>query len=243
MKYKGYSVYDDQTFFDKYIQKRKRKYSPNELLEQPIIDALVGDVKGKSILDLGCGSGKDGQLLLKQGAAYYHGVDGSDNMVALAKETITDENAKIEKKAIEQYDFPTMQYDLVISRLVFHYIEHLESVFAGIYQCLKPNGCIVFSIEHPIITSCYDAYHSQTKRHHWLVDNYFNSGYRVNKWIKKDVIKYHRTIEEYFYLFKQTGFHLEDLRESKPIKAMFSDEAEYERRKRIPLFMIVKLKK
>ena len=60
MKYKSYSVYDDEDFFEKYNQKRRKDNSPNELIEQPIIDELLGVITEKKILDLGCEDGKYG---------------------------------------------------------------------------------------------------------------------------------------------------------------------------------------
>lgn len=241
MEYKSYTVYDNQDFFDAYIQKRSLGGSPNETLEKPIMDELIGDVQGKDILDLGCGDGKYGKSLLEKGAKTYLGVDGSTNMTNLAMQGIESPQMKIEQATIEKYQFEADRYDLVISRLVFHYIENLDKIFEDIHKSLRKNGSLIFSIEHPIITSCYDAYHQKVKRKNWIVDNYFKNGKRVNTWIGKEVVKYHKTIEDYFKLFKSAGFQLSELRESKPAKSNFSSQEEYERRSRIPLFMMFKL--
>ena len=88
MPYKSFTVYDDEDFFEKYTQKRSRGHSPNELIEQPIIDELIASVKGKKILDLGCGDGKYGITLLDRGARLYHGIEGSQKMVSLAKKNL-----------------------------------------------------------------------------------------------------------------------------------------------------------
>ncbi len=47
--------------------------------------------------------------------------------------------------------------------------------------------------------------------------------------------------EDYFKLFKRAGFQMSELRESKPVKSNFTNIEEYERRSRIPLFMMFKL--
>ena len=57
------------------------------------------------------------------------------------------------------------------------------------------------------------------------------------------MVKYHRTIEEYWQLIHKSGFKVIEIRESKPLKTNFKKLEEYERRKRIPLFLIFKLKK
>ena len=243
MPYKGASLYDNQDFFEKYIQKRQKGNTPNDLLEKPYIDILLGNVEGKYILDIGCGDGSYGKALLVKGAKFYHGIDGSQNMIRLAQQHLAQQNVLLDKKNIETFDFPIAAFDLIFSRLAFHYVKDLAPVFKGIYKSLKSEGIFVFSVEHPIITSCYEAYHQKEKRGNWIVDNYFKSGERINKWIGKEVVKYHRTIAEYFQLFEETGFKVVKVEESKPKKSNFTNQLEYERRNRIPLFMFFKLKK
>lgn len=243
MKYKHYTVYNDEEFFQKYNQKRNKGNSPNETIEQPIIDELVGEVNGKNIMDLGCGDGKYGVELLKKGAKHYYGIEGSINMASLAKENLSGHHYEIKTGDIEHTEFLKSEYDFIISRLVLHYIENLETLLNRIRESLKKDGEFIFSIEHPVITSCYTSYHKKVKRGNWIVDHYFDSGERINEWIGKKVVKYHRTIEEYWQLIQRSGFKVIDIRESKPIKNRFNNLAEYERRKRIPLFLFFKLKK
>jgi len=243
MKYKNYKVYDDEDFFKKYIEKRERGNAPNETIEKPIIDELIYDVKNKDVLELGCGDGKYGKELLDRGAKSYYGIEGSKNMYQLAVKHLPTKSCKIEKEDIEKYSYPMNKYDLIIARLVFHYIENLEALFYKLKNSLKTEGKLIFSIEHPIITSCYDSYSQKGKRKNWIVDNYFESGERINTWIEKDVIKYHKTLEEYFQIIQKSNFEILTIRESKPQKKYFSDDEEYHRRMKIPLFLIFKLKK
>ena len=243
MPYKSYEVYDNDDFFDQYIHKRNRGNAPNELIEKPIIEALLGNVQGKEILDLGCGDGIFGKELLDKGAKYYYGIDGSVNMTKLANKNLNGCNATIAKQAIESFQFKEKIFDLILSRLVFHYIEHIDELLAKIESCLRKNGEFICSMEHPIITSCYESYHNNSKRMNWVVDNYFYSGERINTWIDKDVVKYHKTIEEYFKAFKSANFEVSEIRESKPLLVNFKEKSEFERRMKIPLFIIFKLLK
>lgn len=243
MEYKNYTVYDDEDFFEKYNQKRKKGNSPNEKIEQPIIDELVGDVKGKKILDLGCGDGKYGLELLVRGAKQYHGVEGSHRMADVARENLTNSKAIVEENDIEKVELKDLEYDMVISRLVLHYIEDIATLFERVSRSLKKEGVFIFSIEHPIITSCYEAYHKEKKRGNWIVDDYFDSGKRINNWLGKKVVKYHKTLEEYWAIIKASNLQVLEVRESKPQKSNFEQIEEYQRRMRIPLFLIFKLKK
>jgi len=243
MNYKNYKAYDEDDFFEQYMAKRNRPNSANNILEKPILDQLIQDVEGKDILDLGCGDGKFGLELLSRKSRSYHGIEGSENMCALAVENLKNTDVRIECFDIEEYDYPKEKYDLIVSRLVFHYVQDLEGLFVKLHTCLRQEGELVFSVEHPIITSCYEAYHRKGRRENWIVDNYFESGERVNHWIGKNVIKYHKTIEEYFQIIQNTGFEVLALRESKPDRKYFETPEEFERRMKIPLFMLFKLKK
>jgi hypothetical protein len=73
----------------------------------------------------------------------------------------------------------------------------------------------------------------------WIVDDYFETGQRVTSWMGGEVNKYLRTVEDYFLALIANGFHVEALRESHPRRALFMDEATYQRRKRIPLLQFL----
>lgn len=52
-------------------------------------------------------------------------------------------------------------------------------------------------------------------------------------------MKYHRTLEDYVALVQQAGFRLEALREGRPELSRMPGEEEFERRRRIPLFLVI----
>ena len=81
----GPEFYDDEEVFATYAARRARIDGPNEILEKPIFDELIGDLAGLRILDLGCGDAAFGIEALQQGCESYLGIDGSHKMVAAAK--------------------------------------------------------------------------------------------------------------------------------------------------------------
>jgi hypothetical protein len=81
------------------------------------------------------------------------------------------------------------------------------------------------------------------KRKDWIVDDYFLTGKREEPWMGSLVVKYHRTIEEYFTLLVQAGLAVERLKEASPEASSFREKTEYERRKRIPLFLLFSCRK
>lgn len=237
----GPQFYDNDEVFETYWKRRNRPDNPNDALEKPIILDMIGNVKYAGILELGCGNGDFGNLLLAMGCQSYTGVDSSYNMINLAKKNAASDRARLISGRIENCEFPADQYHLVVSRLSLHYVADLHDVFSRLKTSLKSDGKFVFSVEHPVITS-HNESKKNDKRTDWVVDNYFKSGQRQYEWMDHTVTKYHRTLEDYFSLFAETGFSVINLRESKPRRENFVSESEYERRQRIPLFLFFSLK-
>ena len=68
------NIYDDETFFKEYKTLRETDNNYNILLEQPAIHKLLPDIRGKSVLDLGCGCGHNCIEFAKMGASEVVGV-------------------------------------------------------------------------------------------------------------------------------------------------------------------------
>jgi len=234
----GPHFFDDKDIFEIYWNRRKRPDNPNDVIEKPIMLELVDNVKYMDILELGCGGGDFGDLLLSMGCQSYTGIDASQRMIERAGKTLESPRATVVHGNFTAYDFVPAQYHLIISRLTLHYVAQLDDLFVRLKSALKPEGRFVFSVEHPVLTANNMATEKlDVFRDVWTVDNYFKSGRREVNWMGKTVIKYHRTLEEYIQLFMQTGYKLVTLRESKPLPQNFSNPHEYERRLRVPLYL------
>lgn len=239
----GSSFYDDEAVFATYMRHRSRLDTPNTTLEKPVILELVMPIANKRILDLGCGDAAIGKEFLHQAAASYTGVEGSHKMVETAIQTLAGTSGQVILQTIEDWIYPPVAFDIVLARLSLHYVADLAPVFTNIFQTLAAGGQFVFSVEHPTISSCNRGWIDGTPRQDWVVDDYFSTGLRINNWLGGIVQKYHRTIEDYFHLLKTTKFQIEELREAKPQRNNFYDTETYERRKRIPLFLIFSARK
>jgi SAM-dependent methyltransferase len=235
----GTSFYDDEEVFAAYMRHRHRLDTPNDTLEKPVILELVVPVENKRILDLGCGDAAIGKEFLHCGAASYTGVEGSHRMAETAVQMLTGTAGQVILQTIENWIYPPTAFDLVLARLSLHYVADLAPVFTNVFQTLSAGGQFVFSVEHPVITSCDRGWIDGKPRQDWVVDNYFSTGVRINNWLGGTVQKYHRTIEDYFHLLQSAGFRIEKLREAQPQRNHFYDKQAYERRKRIPLFLIL----
>lgn len=173
------------------------------------------------------------------------GSDGLDAALdaASAAEGASNEAARrrleVQHGDIAEIEFAPGSFDLVVSRLVLHYLEDLGAMLAKIQHWLAPGGRMVFSVEHPTLLCCSASLEASARRGSWIVDDYFLSGARKQPWLGGEVVKYHRTVEEYFALVLGAGFQVEALRESKPVRERFDSEEEFARRARIPLFLFL----
>jgi ubiquinone/menaquinone biosynthesis C-methylase UbiE len=234
--------YENVEILGDYLAFRHNPESPNESIEKPAFLELLGDVKNKHILDLGCGDAKFGVELLESGCASYTGIEPSTKMLELAKQTLGTKGS-VEHSTIEAWTYPPKTFDVVISRLVLHYVENLDEAFKNIYRTLKPDGRFIFSMMHPVMTCCDKSRENNEKRSSWIVDDYFQQGTRRVRLQNDYVTQYHRTLESILMSLQGAGLRLENLREGCPKPENFSDKNLYERRMRIPLFLILSVRK
>jgi len=111
---------------------------------------LLGDVKGKRILDLGCGRG-DLVIELARRGAISVGVDYSKDGIDLAKDALKIQSGEIKKrvnffvKDIVRADFENESFDIIVSSDVFEHLykDELEIVVAKLSKILKPNGYLL----------------------------------------------------------------------------------------------------
>ncbi len=248
--HRGAAFYDDGAVFENYRALRRQSHSANDTLDEPIIRSLLGEVGGLRVLDLGCGDAGFGLALLKEGALSYTGVDGSANMVAAARLMLglgSDPDAKPDRRIVhstlEAWIPSLASMDLAISRLAFHYVADLDPVFENVYRALTPGGRFVFSVEHPVVTASTQPLVWSGVGDARLVDHYFDTGPRTSNWLGADVVKHHRTVEDHFTALQRAGFAVEALRESRPERTNFADEATFRRYQRVPVFLFIAARK
>lgn len=136
-------------------------------------------------------------------------------------------------------EFSDSPFDVVISSLAFHYIKSFEAICKKVYDCLKPGGSFVFSVEHPIFTSRNEQdwyYDDQGNRLHWAVDHYQSEGLRETTFITENVIKYHRTFSTYINDLINAGFSIRTVKEPVPSDEMLKNIPEMKDELRRPMF-------
>jgi ubiquinone/menaquinone biosynthesis C-methylase UbiE len=102
-----------------------------------------GDLLGKRVLDIGCGTGRLAAALQERGNRVW-GVDPSPEMVALAKELGV--NAKVARA--EQLPFKEGWFERAVLGLTVHLLERPQA-FAELRRVLAPEGLALIATFDP----------------------------------------------------------------------------------------------
>jgi SAM-dependent methyltransferase len=109
---------------------------------------LLGDVQGKTVLDLGCGSGESLVPLVKRGA-HVIGLDISPDLIHLARQRLSSYGLSAVVQVGSAYDtgLPKESVDVVFSMALLHHLD-LPRARQEIYRVLRPRG--LFILREPI---------------------------------------------------------------------------------------------
>ncbi|KAI8065257.1 methyltransferase domain protein [Gongronella butleri] len=217
------NAYDRPGFYNEYKSLDRSQGGLAMAPEFPVLQKMLpASFEQKAVLDLGCGYGWHCMYVVEHGAARVLGIDGSQNMLAVAEEKklaiAHGDRITYKKLAIEQLgEIQGTTFDIVLSSLALHYVESFDDVVKNVHRLLKPGGLFVFSVEHPTCTAHGpQTWHldSDGNRQHWPVDHYFEEGERMTDFLGHDVKKYHKTVETYVStLLRDGAFQLRHLAE------------------------------
>ena len=75
------NIYDNDSFFENFKNLRNNKINFNDCIETPILLAMIPEVDGKRVLDIGCGMGQHAKQYSDMGAESVLGIDISEKML------------------------------------------------------------------------------------------------------------------------------------------------------------------
>lgn len=242
------NCYDDETFFQGYKKIREIEKQYRQLLEQPVMREYMPDVRGKKILDIGCGIGRNCRNFAEEGALRVLGIDRSMRALEVAKKESACREVEYLHLEAEKLHEIRESFDIVYSSLVFHYIEDFEKLVTDISNRLKKDGVLLFSQEHPIMTASLNKelgwnYDEKGREVSYSFANYNMPGIRGSHWFIDDVIKYHRTMGQIVTMLATYGFHIEILHESEPTPSALEKCPRLRREFLKPNFLIIRARK
>src|SRR6516165_2211537 len=143
------------TDYDRIAQQYQRaKLQPwRAHIERYTLLRLVGDVAGKTVIDLACGEGYYTRELRRRGAARVVGVDLSQGMIALAEAEEARAPLGIEYRVGDARKLDVSgQFDLVFAAYLLNYAhtaEELTQMCRTVANALKPGGRFVTANSNP----------------------------------------------------------------------------------------------
>src|SRR5260370_184789 len=118
-------------------------------LDEQVTKTTLSNSSFKSILEIGCGTGKNTALLAQIGTK-VHALDFSEAMLARAKAKLSFDNVTFEVADITQpWPYENRSFDLIACNLVLEHVQGLSFIFSEAARVMIESGQIFVSELHP----------------------------------------------------------------------------------------------
>lgn len=165
----------------------------------------LGDLKGRSVLELGCGNGVLAGQMLSKGAQVI-GLDGSMEFLQEAKKV--SEDLKFFQADLNAEPDVEGKFDLIISHMTLMDLRNPSPLVRSIPNFLNPNGRFIFTIPHPVFFHQKREKDVQTGNSFKAVRSYLSQEtWRINTFGGHD--HFHRSLSWYFSLVNGAGLSVD----------------------------------
>ena len=219
-----------EVFADEFVDHAEDGFF-NAFVDRPACLALLGDVRGRSVLDAACGPGIYAEELTRRGATVT-GFDVSPRMVELAATRVPDATFRTQdlNEAIAWIDDDT--FDVALCALAFEYVDDRTGALRELRRVLRPGGTLVLSRLHPTADWLRHGGDYFASR---VVEEVWDRGWEVRFWIA--------TLEQTCAEIVDAGFVIERLVEPRPgPEGRARDPERYERYSTAPFFVAFRLR-
>lgn len=195
----------------------------NAHYDRPACLDLLGDVAGRSVLDVACGPGLYAEELVARGA-HVTGLDHSPRMVELSRDRVPSAEFRVHDLADPLDWMPDSSVDLVLFALALEYIDDRTAALRELRRVLRPDGALVLSRMHPTGDWLRHGGNYFDVR---VVEEVWSKGWRVKYWLAP--------LEQTCAELRDAGFLIERLTEPRPqAEAATINRDKYERLLREP---------
>jgi ubiquinone/menaquinone biosynthesis C-methylase UbiE len=242
-------------WYDKHLEKSGDTY--HDKVVHPNLLRMLGELKGKQVLDLACGQGIFSRLLADKGANVI-GVDLGKELIELAEKRNEGYKFKIHyfhSGSDDLYMVKDGTKDIVVCVLALQNIEKLQDTFKEASRVLKKGGKFVAVLNHPAFrnpTHTHWGYDEKEKRQYRRVEEYLSeSKIKIDMTPgsfkdKKFTVSFHRPLQVYVKALSKYNLAVTRLEEWESHKESGEGPrkaAEDKARKEIPLFLAIETTK
>ena len=142
---------DPVKVLESYMDQQSKAYSKTK---NAFIRELAGDLRGKRVLDYGCGAGLFTAYAARQGAKAVVGVDAEETALAAARLLADREGVSSACAFVQSDHFPRLdemtRFDVVLLKDVIEHVQDDESLIATAAASLIPGGRLVLSTQNAL---------------------------------------------------------------------------------------------
>lgn len=203
---------------------------------------LFGNVSGKKILEIGCGTGHSLQYLGQRKASELWGVDISEKQIEKATKHL--ESCGLSAKLIcspmeEECGIPSEYFDFVYSIYGVGWATDLEGVFCKIASYLKKDGVFIFSWSHPVHKCVAVEDNNLIFKKCYFDESQYSVSFGEDRLTLSE-----RKLSTYVNALAKSGFVIEQMVEESDDDIMKSDNSDYAKKaKMLPVTFVIKARK
>ena len=203
---------------------------------------LFGDVSGKKMLEIGCGTGHSLQYQGERKASELWAVDISEKQIEKAKQHL--KACGLSAKLIcspmeEECGIPLDYFDFVYSIYAIGWTTDLEGTFCRIASYLKKGGVFIFSWSHPI-HKCVVAENNMLA----FKKCYFDESWYSVSLDEGTLTLSDRKLSTYVNALAKAGFVIEQMVEQSDDEIMQDDSSDFAKKaKMLPVTFVIKARK
>ena len=209
----------------------------------PIVSDFLDNLKGKVVLDAGCGNGYWSRIMAQK-AKEVVGVDFTEKLIKIAKKKNTSDNLKFIIGDLRKLSLSDSEFDVVFCNMALMDVDGLDRAIGEMARVLKTAGIMVISITHPCFENPPNTSTLKNQKGDKigrLVKHYFKTGIipdtKQNLNQKDQYQHCHYTLSDYLNAFSKYNLLIEMTSEPNSGEIMNNSYSH------TPYFLIFKLRK
>lgn len=140
---------DNKNGYNEWAEKYDQQINPTRDLEKDVIQKVLNGVQSKTVLDLGCGTGKNVPFLNRI-ASHYIGFDQSEKMIEIAQHKYSSPSNQFQLLDLNQaWPIESGSVDLICCSLTLEHFEKINFIFSEAFRCLPNAGLFYICELHP----------------------------------------------------------------------------------------------